>query len=310
METVQFSIQMIIYIGVGMLAGKLGIASADFSGRFSSLLVKILIPCMIFSVIEKNCSLEVLSEGVDMMAGCVLILLIGMTVSAIVKRFIKKDNPLHPLIIPSAMFMNANIVGFPVIESLLGQESLVYGSFYLLPFRPIFYTLMPMLMSDTGEGNAKKTVKKVLKSFGNPCVLSSFLALVVAILKIPIPKVIMSVISDIGGTVKSLAMIACGMYLSTVAFKDAVLRKECWIVVLLRNIVIPLITLFLFKLIGFDEYIVKICVIFAALPVPSLTAVFANQAGTDSTLAAAVTLVSTMASIATISVWWTILNLL
>lgn len=309
METVQFSVQMILYIGVGMLAGKVGIATAEFSSRFSSLLVKLLIPCMIFSVIVKNYSADMLSEGVDMMIGCILILLIGLIVSAIVKQFIKKDNPLRPLLIPSVMFMNANIVGFPVIESLLGQESLIYGSFYLLPFRPSFYTMMPILMSDSWGGSFRKTVGRVFKSMLNPCVISSALALAVAILKIPVPKLLMSVVSDIGSTIKSLGMIACGMYLSTVSFKDSVLRKECWLVVLLRNIVVPMVALFVFKLIGFDEYIIKICVIFAALPVPSLTAVFANQAGKDSALAAASTLLSTAASIVTISAWWILLKL-
>lgn len=308
MQTVNFCIQMAVLMSVGVLAGKVGIADAGFTKKFSRLLVNFLIPCMAFSVMVKNYSAEKLGAGMGMMLGCIGVLLTGFLIALAAGKLRGRRDDLSYILIPSVMFMNANIIGFPVIQAMFGDEALVYANFFMIPYRPLFYTLMPMLMAGFTSNSNGNVCSSALKSLNTPSVYASFLGLFAAMLGIKLPDILLSVTGRLGDAAMTLGMVACGMYVSGVKLKKSLFCVECWIAVFLRNIMTPLAVLLLFSLLKVDVNVLKLCVTFAAMPIPSMAANFADQAGRNSTLAASAVLDSTVFSIITLPLWGMILS--
>ena len=78
MQAFDFCIQLLVMMGVGVAAGKFGIADEQFTRGFSALLVNFLIPCMALSVMISRYSAQALASGVAMMGSCLLVLFLGM----------------------------------------------------------------------------------------------------------------------------------------------------------------------------------------------------------------------------------------
>ena len=308
MQALEFCLQMLIVMGVGVLVGKIGIADEGFTRRFSALLVNVLIPCMAFTVMIEQFSMEELSMGLAMMACCIAVLLVGLFLAILVRAIRRKKDDTAGVIIPCVMFMNANFVGFPVIQALYGDAALVYANFFMLPYRLVFYTVMPMLFNGNGKESGRCALKGILKSCNNPGIYAALIGLAITLLKIPVPSVILSVTKMLGNAAMPLGMMVCGMFVSGIRFKDAFMSGGCILTVVCRNILVPALVWLLMLFLGVDGILLRLSVIFAALPIPSLAAPFAMQYGRNSGLAASMVFASTAACIVTIPLWGALLN--
>lgn len=294
---------MTLMMAVGVFAVRGGIVDKSFVKGFSSLLVNVLIPCMAFSVMVKNYEASALSTSLEMMLGCIGVLAVGTFVGLAAHKLRGKKDDLSFLLLPSVIFMNANILGFPVIESLYGEQALIYANFFMIPFRPFFYTVMPLLIRGRSSEDRFSPAKDIFHALLSPSICATLLGLVVALCGIKLPAPLFSAVDRLGSTVSSLGMVACGMYISSVSFSAAISNRQSWLVVLCRNILSPALTLALFLAVGVSEDICRLCVIFAAMPVASMTALFAGQYGRNSALAASSVFLSTSSSMLTIPLW-------
>ena len=290
-------------MGAGVLAGRCGITDETFSRRFSSLLVNLIIPCMVFSVMVKNYSASALSTGLAMMLGCIGVVSLGLLVALAIRRMRHKQDDLSFLLLPMTMFMNANIIGFPVIQALYGEGALVYANFFMLPYRPLFYTLIPMFTQGIDKVHGCSWKSRVLHALNAPSIYATMLGLLFAATGLTLPAPIFSAIDRLGSTAIPLGMLACGLYVSSTNIFNAFSRVESWIAVICRNILTPSAVLVVFLLLGVPQTVTRLCVVFAALPIPSMSALYASQYGRDSALAASSVFLSTAGSIFSLPFW-------
>lgn len=308
MDTIEFCLKMTVMMGAGLLAGRTGITDQAFARRFSSLLVNLLIPCMVFSVMVKNCSGSALATGLAMMLGGVAVVGLGLAVALLVRKLRRKKDDLFYILLPMTMFMNANIVGFPVIQSLYGESALVLANFFMIPYRPLFYTLMPMLNQGFDLQDKSSFKRSLLKALNSPSIYATALGLIFGLTKIHLPSPVFSAIDEIGTTAIPLGMLACGMYVADVPISSALTRSDCWLAVFCRNLLVPTVVFSVFRILHIPNAVTKLCVIFAALPIPSMAALFASRYGRSSALAASAVFLSTACSIFTLPVWGWVLE--
>lgn len=308
MDTIEFCLKMTVMMGAGLLAGRTGITDQVFARRFSSLLVNLLIPCMVFSVMVKNCSGSALATGLAMMLGCVAVVGLGLAVALLVRRLRRKKDDLFYILLPMTMFMNANIVGFPVIQSLYGESALVLANFFMIPYRPLFYTLMPMLNQGFDLQDKSSFKRSLLKALNSPSIYATVLGLIFGLTRIQLPSPVFAAIDEIGATAIPLGMLACGMYVADVPIRSALTRSDCWLAVFCRNLLIPAVVFSVFRILHIPSIVTRLCVIFAALPIPSMAALFASRYGRNSALAASAVFLSTACSIFTLPVWGWVLK--
>lgn len=309
MQTIELCLKMTVMMGAGLLAGRVGIIDQAFARKFSSLLVNLLIPCMVFSVMVKNSSRSALSAGLAMMLGCFAVVGLGLLVALAVRRLRGRRDDLFYILLPMTMFMNANIIGFPVIQSLYGETALVLANFFMLPYRPMFYTLMPMLTQGFSTESGMSWKRALLKALNAPSIYATVLGLVFGMTGLSLPAPIFSAIDEIGATAIPLGMIACGMYVSDVDIRTALTRPDSWLAVLCRNLLVPAVVFIVFRLLHVPNDVARLCVIFAALPVPSMAALFASRYGRNSALAASTVFLSTACSVLSLPLWgWLLEN--
>lgn len=310
MQALQFCLEMTVMMGAGVLAGRCGIVDRTFTRKFSALLVDLLIPCMAFSVMVKNYSAGELTTSLAMMLGCLAVVGTGLLVALAVRRLHRRKDDLSYLLLPMTMFMNANIIGFPVIQALYGDRALVYANFFMIAYRPLFYTLMPILTQGIDSGGAASWKLSLPHALKAPSIYATGLGLLFALTGLPIPAPIFAAISKMGDTAVPLGMLACGMYISDTKLRYALSKMDSWIPVLSRNLLTPTLVLILFMLLHVPGNITRLCVIFSALPIPSMSALYASQYGRDSTLAASAIFLSTASCVLTLPIWGRLLELL
>jgi len=308
MQAFEFCTQMIVMMGAGLLAGRLGITDDLFAKQFSEILTKLLIPCMAISVMIKRYSPDALLMGTTMMGGCVLVLFVGAAVAVLALLLRRKRDDLAAVLIPCVVFINANFIGFPVIQALYGEEALIYANFFMVPYRLLFYTLMPMLFKGISGSCLRDVAQSALRAANNPAVYATIAGLIIAMIRLPVPNALLSAVSCLGDAALPLGMMACGMYISHIHSRAALLNGKCVLAIICRNLLTPALVWGLLALTDMDTMIVRQTVIFAALPIPSMAALFAKQYGRNAELTASMVFGSTAVSIVTLPMWGELLS--
>lgn len=268
----QLSVQLIILIAVGILVWRLGMVDEKFDKSLTAFLLNIALPCMIIESFSapfapdelKNCVLLVLIS-IGYMALCFGI---GQLVYVVSGR-----NHTGRMLRFGAMFTNFSFVGIPVVQALYGQTGLIYFVMFVTPIRMVYYSSAKPLLSPQGSSLEKESFLQHLKGWLSPPVVAVFIGLTLYITGFELPTPIDKTISGIGAVTAPLGMILCGISLGKNKVRE--LAKPRYLLMpLLRNMIMPAMTLVLMYFLPVNPLVAKIVVIYAALPVASLLAAF------------------------------------
>ena len=192
------------------------------------------------------------------------------------------------------MFMsNAGFAGMPLVSMVFGEQAVFYASMYLLPLRAIVWTIGIALFAHISK-------KDALKNFlFHPASIATWLGFLRLGLGVSPPRFADIVLQNVGNSTTSLSIILVGCMLAEIDFSRAITRNVL-VLSTLRLAVLPLITLFVLRLLPLDPLVVAVCVILAGMPVGINTALFAKQFSGNYQFASKCIFVSTMLSLLTI----------
>lgn len=167
---------------------------------------------------------------------------------------------------------NTSFLGFPLIESILGKESLQYailydqlGSFLILA---IYGTAIVSLYTH-GAINAKIIIKKI-------ALFPPFIVLIYSFFIGYTPDVIMPLIEALASTLTPLAIISVGLSMQLrIDEHRAIFTKA----ILVKLILIPFVILAFFKFFGFDDLVAQTTLLESAMPSMITAGVLAINAG-------------------------------
>lgn len=167
---------------------------------------------------------------------------------------------------------NTSFLGFPLLESILGKESLQYailydqlGSFLILA---IYGTAIVSLYTH-GEVDVKKIIKKI-------ALFPPFIVLIYSFVIGYTPDIIMPIVKILASTLTPLAIISVGLSMQLrIDEHREIFTKAMFI----KLIFIPFIILVLFKLFGFDDIVAQTTLLEAAMPSMITAGVLAINAG-------------------------------
>lgn len=310
MTAAKLAVQLILMVGVGLFASRAHIVGENFEKQLTSLIMKIILPCMIvksmmgaFSWDElKHCGQLVLIAiviwAITFGLGQLVFRLMGKTPSARIMRF-------------SMMYTNFTFVGIPVIEALYGSTGVFYFVVFVVPYRMVYYSSAEPLLSPPGLVRAERTWKDKLKGWFSVPVIAVFVGLILYLTQIQLPAPVAGVINSLGSCASPLGMLLCGMSLGKYPFRKLLKPRYFWLP-LVRNLLLPALALGLTLLVGLEKEVAQVAVMFTALPVASLIAAFTIQYDPDEEAqfeAAAAVLLTTVFAAVTIPLWAWILNL-
>lgn len=284
---------MLILIAVGYAVSKKGMLTDRGAAEINSLLVKIVTPCLIInSFINSHGDLKprelLLSVG---MSGLAIAIALGLSCC-----FFRGEPPERRKVLRfAAIYSNAGFMGLPLIQGILGDKGVVYGSFFIVVFNLICWTHGYHMMSG-GKLNLKAALL-------NPGIIGLLFGLPIYFFKLDLPALVTEPIGFLSGLNTPLAMMVIGSYVAKVDLHSFVSDLSVYKMAFLRLIAAPALYFCVLLLIRPEPDLFVSSVIQAAAPVAANTVLFAVEYGGDSQLASKAVAVSTVLSIITIPIF-------
>jgi predicted permease len=196
----------------------------------------------------------------------------------------------------STIFSNATFMGYPILEGLYGGIGIFYASIYLLPYRILMWTFGVALFAKTKK---QDYFKEILL---NPGILAVIIGLVISATPIEIPLILTKTMKIVGSMTTPLSMIIVGASLADINIKGVFKEGALWYNSLIRLIILPIISLILFRALGVKDIVLAVAVLLTAMPTGAMTAILAGRYGANSNFASKCVFTSTTLSMITIPI--------
>ena len=323
MTAIYLAIQMTLLMSVGFVARKARIVDEKFPQSLGNFLYHFGFTCVVLKAM--------MSADLSALSDMGLLILISMGTMAVMFAFgtftnllLHKKDDMAKISIVDLMFVNFTFMAFPIIEALYGEKGSIYIAAYTIPVRILFYVITPLILAsavkcrtqsasdslDKPHVQVGKEVRKVLLSAP---VLAIPIGLGLSFLPFDLPSPITNSIAAIAAVVTPMGMALCGMRLAEVPIKECLHNGRIWFLTALRLIFAPAIALglmfLLTRFVSLDEVLVKMCVIYCALPAAASTTIIAMNVGSDSIKAAQCVFATTALSVCTLPIWVYVVDL-
>jgi predicted permease len=190
------------------------------------------------------------------------------------------------------IFSNCGYMSIPLLQAILGDDGVFYGSTYIAVFQLFIWSYGVTLMG----GKEFITPKKLII---NPGLIGFTVALIIFILQIPVPDVIFQPISYLASLNTPLPMIIIGYHLANSNLLKALTNFKSVFSMALKLVVFPLFTLFSMYFCGIRGEMLVAITITSAAPTAAITTMFSSKYGADTPLSVSMVSLSTVLSILT-----------
>lgn len=271
LQTVAIQV-IILYLiaGIGFVADKTKVFAQDDGKRLVDLLFNLILP---IAVINSFMSMERTAEHIKGLAISFLlaflthIIAVGISSLTFKKHSLAERGIYHYAI----TFSNAAFLALPLAQSVVGEEGVFYSACYVAVFNIFAFTYG---INQISGKRAKINVKNIIL---NPGTISVMIGIPLFLLQVHLPEFLADAMQRVGSCNSPMAMIVFGTFFANCNLKNIFLKKEVYLVSLLRLVVIPVLMLFVFKLVGVEGNMRIALTISASAPVATNTAMYAAK---------------------------------
>lgn len=194
----------------------------------------------------------------------------------------------------STVFTNAGFMSLPLQQAVLGADGVFCGAVVVGFFQVLAWTYGVWLM---GGGTKDFSAKNVVL---NPGVCGIAVAFALFVCRVRLPHVVASPLDSMAALNTPLAMLIIGYHLASSKFGAALRDAKALLVLALRLIVSPALTLAALWFCGLRDHTVFVATVIAAsAPVAAITTIFAIRYGHKPQLSVELVSLSTLMSVAT-----------
>ncbi|MEG2719783.1 MAG: AEC family transporter [Oscillospiraceae bacterium] len=292
---------LILYmiVAVGFICDKTKLYTEKASRLTNDLLFYIVTPAII---IESFTSIEYSKENlINLMwafFGGTLIHLIGIVISL---PLFRKGEKISSVVYRFAcVYGNTGYMALPLAGAVLGPQGVFFCAGVIIPFNIFAFTHGVFLMSsDSDKGRTKFNLKSLIL---NPGVISVVIGLPLFLLKITLPKILAEPVSYIASINTPMAMLMFGTYLAKTNLKTMFLRKQTYLVALIKLLIVPAVTFLVLRLFGISGTLLCALMISAAAPSANNTVMFATKYNKDTAAASQTVAIVSFISIITMPI--------
>jgi hypothetical protein len=279
---------MALLTAVGFFLSRKGYLSPQGSKDLGAILLRVIIPCLIIKTYITEYSRERLLELALSAVLALVGYLLAMGVSYLVFR---RRRPIENF---AASFCNAGFIGIPLAQAVVGSEGVFYIAAAIALLNLFQWTYGLYIMTGRRDTISPKTVAK------NPVLIAIVIGVALFVSRLPVPDIVTSTLGYIADMNTPVAMILLGTYLAKLPFRQ-LLDRRAYSCVFLRLILIPAITLLVFRLLPVSNSQLALAVFLAlATPVGANICVFAQQYDSDYQLSVVTVCLSTVLSVLTL----------
>lgn len=289
-------ITLFIVIGLGYFLRKKDILDADLSKKLSSLVVNLTMPALIINAVlsmGERPSLNNIVLGFIVSIGFYIIFpILGFIIAKIL--FIKPSQ--LGMYIYMTTFLNTGFMGFPLIQSLLGNNAMFYAAIVNIFFDLGCYSYGIFLINYKQNNDISFSPKTIF----TPGLISCLVALLLFVINPKLPSPITAAITYVGNLTTPLAMMIIGSSLAAISLKEIFGDWKVYVFTFIKQIIVPLALFPLLKLILADDMLLKVMFIMSCLPIANTSVLFATRYKVDTVLPSRAVFISTFLSVITI----------
>lgn len=194
----------------------------------------------------------------------------------------------------SCVYANCGFMGIPLVQSILGNEGVLYITAYMTVFNLLSWTHGVALM--TGK-TSRRDLKKGLLS---PMIIASVIGLVLFFTRVRFPAVIADTMNYVSGLNTPLAMMIAGISVAQADVRQTLRNKRIYLIAFMKLLAMPVIALCLLILLRVDSTVACTILIAAACPSAATCTMFALRFQKNYRYASEIYAFTTLCSLATI----------
>jgi hypothetical protein len=286
---------LFILMAVGFLSAKLKITTKEAAGYFSSICIKIMLPCLILSSFFRPFDRELLQGAGVVLVAAFAVYAFGILLAWVYPYLLGMKGPergvhRYALIVP-----NSGLIGFAVVEGVLGPLYLFHVSFFNVPMGLLAFSVGIWLItkeSGNSGGNAPLTLS--WKYFVNAPIVATVIGFALFFFSVPVPAPLEQSIRLLGGITTPLFMVIIGITIAQANIKRLLGHWRVYITVAARLLGIPALAGFLCYLAGVRDALLIVTVLLTAMPAATTTSVLAAMYDVAVEEASAIVILSTI----------------
>ncbi len=193
------------------------------------------------------------------------------------------------------VYTNVGFIGLPVAKAILPDNAILYVIVCNVMYSLLFYTHGILILSN---GKEKLNFRKVF----SPGTITALLSLVVFWFNLKPPIIISNSISYLGNATVFLSMTLLGVGIARSDVMKGLKNIRIWIYIIVRMILVPIAMFFVLRALHFSSVTILGLCLMAAMPIGNLPLIQSEKMGEDTELLSNAIAISTLLSIATITV--------
>jgi len=289
-------IKFFLIMALGYALFKKNFTDIEFNKRLSRILLNVTLPALILnSVLTQTDRPAMASVFYVFLIALILYLLLPFT-GIFAAHFFPADEKQKNLYAFMIAYSNIGFMGFPIIDTLYGETAVLYTAIFNIMFNLSCYTLGTAIMTRNSKSGAKINIRHLI----NPGFLLSLSSIFIYFINPSFPKVFTDTIASVGDITTPLSMLLIGSTLATNSVKEIFTDRFLYLFTILRQVVLPLISLGLIHLLVRDELIRNVASVMMLMPAANSCVMFANEYSADEKLASKSVFLTTLLSIITI----------
>lgn len=272
-------VSLFALIAVGYLFVKSGMLSPSASAPFSTLLMKITLPCTIFiSLVQKDYDPAFIHDSIIIIMAGLMAFPAMMYISRYLAVLLGVPKDCRGIWAFACSFNNAGFMGFPIALAVFGSEGFALSVMLNMAFNMTMYTIGVIEISrDNPNHNADKLdIKGIIFSGIN---IALVLSMIFYFGRIHLPDILAAPINYLSNITTPLSMIIIGMALARSHGLEVFRDKYVWLCAMMRLIVYPVAFYLLVQVIplGSNPLVNAVFVLIMSMPGASVTAVLCEM---------------------------------
>lgn len=298
METLLNSLLSVAFVVVlGWFAGRSKIIKEENDRSFNIFILNFSLPILLFIATATAKSRELLDWR---MGGAFIVGLMGMYFLTFALNRVVFKRSLHCSAETAFVcgYPNTAFLGIPLMTSLIGMQAMlpIVVSNIIVGVLMIPTTLILIEIGIVGEAGVdlKQITLRVIK---NPLIFMPILGIFISLFQIPVPKIVVSSATLIGGTTSGVSLFTLGLIMSRYKIHLSVIAS---INIFLKNIIHPLLMMGVVKLFGISGLLAKELIILCAMPTAITSTIFSVSFDIDPEENVSSTIIGTILSLVTL----------
>lgn len=263
---------LVILMAIGFLSYKLKITNREASGYFSSFVLKITLPCLILSSFQRPYSRELLGEAGATLGIGFAVYVFSFLLSLAYPYLLGMKGPERGVHRYALFIPNSGLVGFPVIEAVMGPFYLFHASLFNIPSHILAFSIGIWIIAKESGGSSAFS----WKMFINPLIICTIAGFFMFIFSVSLPAPLEKSIAFAGNMTTPLSMAVIGITIAQAKIRQMLGYWRVYVTVFTRLLLLPALILLVCVLLGAKGPLLALPVIIAATPAGSTTSILAS----------------------------------